>query len=140
MTRRVFPLPNVSDELPILLRAYVESAGRDWRKLRRSNRRLIQSASEWSLVFDTETTTDPGQALRVGFCRIYYRDELRRHVLFYAADITASDLKVVTRYVKSECIELMTRDSFIDGIWKRTRDSTVASPSDAAPPRPAAAR
>ena len=26
MTRRLFPHPNVSDELPILLRAYVESA------------------------------------------------------------------------------------------------------------------
>jgi hypothetical protein len=74
MTRRVFPCPNVSDELPILLRAYVESAAKDPNSARRSEQGP-KNASDWSLVFDTETTTDPGQALRIGFCRVYHRDE-----------------------------------------------------------------
>ena len=118
MTRRLFPCPDVSDELPIALRAYVESAGKGKKRRRRGNEQRTLTASEWSLVFDTETTTDPGQALRVGFCRIYYRDELRRHVLFYDADIlSASDLKIVKRYAKSAGIELMTREEFIDGIF-----------------------
>jgi hypothetical protein len=116
MTDRLFPCPNITDELPILLRAYVESDKRDRKSARPSSQRVIQSASDWSLVFDTETTTDPGQALRVGFCRIYYRDELRRHVLFYDDGLGGNDLKVVKQYVGSG-VELMTRTEFIDAIF-----------------------
>jgi hypothetical protein len=116
MTQRLFLCPNVSDERPVLLRAYVESAKRDRTSARRSSQQIIQSASEWSLAFDTETTTDPGQALRVGFCRIYYRDELRRHVLFYDDGLGGNDLKVMKQYVGSG-VELMTRTEFIDAIF-----------------------
>jgi predicted transcriptional regulator with HTH domain len=116
MTRRMFPCPNVSDELPIRLRAYVESAQKDPSKLRRSGRQQLQSASDWSLVFDTETTTDPGQSLRIGFCRVYHRNELRRHVLFYADDLKGNDLSVVKRYAKPG-LEIMPREEFIDTIF-----------------------
>ena len=117
MTRRLFPSLIVSDELPILLRAYVENAQKDPSKLRRSAKRIQQGASHWSLVFDTETTTDASQALRIGFCRVYHRDELRRHVLFYDPDLTANDLNIVMRYGKSSGVELMIRDVFIDKIF-----------------------
>src|SRR3984957_21121860 len=118
MTRRLFPCPNTPDELPILLRAYVESVKKDPRKARRSSKQIIQSASDWSMIIDAETTIDPGQALRVGFCRVYYRDELRLHVLFYDADVlTASDLQVARRYAKSIQIEFMRRDEFIDKVF-----------------------
>jgi hypothetical protein len=118
MTRPMFPCPNVSDELPILLRAFVESAKRDPNKTRRATKQGPQNASDWSLIIDAETTTDAGQALRVGFCRVYYRDGLRQHVLFYDPDVlTANDLNIVTRYGKSSGVELMTRDVFIDKIF-----------------------
>lgn len=120
MTHRLFPCPNVSDERPIMLRAFVESATRDPKGPRRAAQSAIQRSSEWSLVFDTETTTDAGQALRIGFCRIYYRDEPRRHVLFYNPDpdvLSASDRKVISQYEKSTQIEVMTRDEFVDAIF-----------------------
>ena len=116
MTRPVFP--SVTDELPILLRAFVESAKKDPRKRRRSPHGPIQSASEWTLAFDTETTIDPGQALRVGFCRVYYRDELRWHGLFYDANVlTSSELQLARRYAESKQIEFMSRDEFIDKVF-----------------------
>lgn len=116
MTRRLFPCPEISDELPILLRAYVESAKKDPKKAGRSSQRETQGASDWSLVFDTETTTDPGQSLRIGFCRVYYRDELRRHVLFYGDDLRGADLKVVKQYPRSG-LEIMPREEFVDTIF-----------------------
>jgi hypothetical protein len=120
MTRQPFPCPDVTDERPIMLRAYVESATKGLQGPRRSAHSAIQSSSDWSLVFDTETTTDAGQALRIGFCRVYHRDELRRNVLFYNPDpnvLTASDHKVIMRYQKSTRVEVMTRDEFVDKIF-----------------------
>jgi hypothetical protein len=116
MTGILFPCPQGSDKLPILLRAYVESAQKDPSKLVRSGRQQLQGASDWSLVVDTETTTDPGQSLRVGFCRIYHRGELRRHVLFYADDLTGRDLIIVKQYAKPG-LEIMSRGEFVDKIF-----------------------
>src|SRR5882757_5292441 len=116
MTRRQFPCPNVSDELPILLRAYVESAKIDPKKARRSSQRGNQGASDWSFVFDTETTTDTGQSLRIGFCRVYYRNDLRRHVLFYGDNLSGNDLKIVKQYAKPG-LEIMPREEFINTIF-----------------------
>jgi hypothetical protein len=118
MTRGPLPYPNVSDELPIFLRAFVESAKRDPRKLRQPGTQRIQGASDWSVVFDTETTTDPGQSLRIGFCRVYYRDELRHHILIYDPDALAkAETGVVRRYAKSSGVVLMSRDEFVDKIF-----------------------
>jgi hypothetical protein len=118
MTRRAFRSPIVSDELPILLRAYVENAQKDPSKMRRSPKRSQQGASDWSLVFDTETTTDASQALRIGFCRVYRRDELQRHALFYAPDcVTENELKIIKLHSKRSGVELMTRDDFIENIF-----------------------
>jgi hypothetical protein len=116
MNRRFSPVPSVTDKLPILLRAYVESATKDPKRVRRSSGHAIQGASDWSLVFDTETTTDPGQAMRIGFCRVYYRNELRRHVLFYADDLRGNDLSVVKRHAKPG-LEIMPPKEFIDTIF-----------------------
>jgi hypothetical protein len=116
MIRQLFTSPDVSDELPIRLRAYVESAQKDPSKSRLFGRQQVQGASECSLVFDTETTTDPGQALRIGFCRVYYGDELRRHVLFHDDDLGGNDLKVVKQYARCD-LEIMSRKEFIDKIF-----------------------
>jgi hypothetical protein len=116
MSHRLSTNPDVSDELPILLRAYVESAQRDPGKFRRSGGQNLQGAADWSVVFDTETTTDPGQAVRIGFCRVYYKDELRRHVLFYADDLSPSDLRAVKQYAKAG-LEIMPHEEFIDTIF-----------------------
>jgi hypothetical protein len=116
MTGRALPIPDVSDELPILLRAYVESELKEPRKMRSISGQHIQSASDWSVIIDCETKVDPGQALRVGFCRVYYRDELRRLVLFYADDLSGRDLKVVRRFARPG-LEIMSHAEFIDKMF-----------------------
>ena len=116
MTRRIFPKPSISDELPILLRAFVEKAQKDPSKYRRASGQNLQAASEWSMVIDCETTTDPGQSLQIGFCRIYYGNELRRHVLFHADDLGGSDLKIVNNFAKPG-LEILSRQEFIESIF-----------------------
>ena len=109
--------PFVTDRLPILLRAFVESASKPSRRRADIRPNPRQGSSEWSLIFDTETTTDPGQALRIGFCRVYFRDELRHNVLFYdPTAVTDREVRLITRFVQSRKIELMQRDDFVDTI------------------------
>lgn len=75
-------------------------------------------SSDWSVVFDCETKTHPGQALRVGFCRVYYKEELRKEVCFYSRErISKVELSRIEAYVKTAGIELMPRDEFIDKIF-----------------------
>jgi hypothetical protein len=116
MTNRQLPYPKISDELPILLRAFVESARKNPSKSRGSGRQNLQAASDWSVIIDNETTTDPGQSLRIGFCRVYHRDEMRRHVLFYADDLSGNDLRIVRQFAKPD-LEIMSREEFIDTIF-----------------------
>jgi hypothetical protein len=116
MTNRQLPFPKVSDELPILLRAFVESAQKVPRNFRLASGQNPQAASDWSIVIDNETTTDPGQSLRVGFCRVYHRDEFRRHVLFHADDLSGNDLKIVNQFARPH-LEIMSREEFVDTIF-----------------------
>ena len=113
---RILPKLKVSDELPILLRAFVESAVKDPSRLRKVGGKILQAASDYSIIIDDETTTDPGQSLRIGFCRVYYRDELRRQVLFYADDLCESDLKIVSQFGKPG-LEIMSREEFAETIF-----------------------
>src|SRR3546814_2373910 len=62
--------PPVTDELLISLRAYAEPASKKAKAKDAVASKKRQStpppASDWVLIFDTETTTDAGQALRFG--------------------------------------------------------------------------
>ena len=59
----------VTDELPISIRAYARPA---WESVSdqaagsKSPGKRQMPASDWTLIFDTETTSDAGQALRFG--------------------------------------------------------------------------
>ena len=108
--------PHVSDERPILLRAFVESARRTKRNGRSSTNQANEGGSDLSLIFDTETTIDPGQSLRIGFCRVYNRKILKRNVVFYD-ECLGNDLKVLRKYASENGVELMTRAEFIDTIF-----------------------
>ena len=72
------------DRLPIAIRAFAspaEQAGdkktahKPWAK--------PASPSEWTLVFDTETTVDAAQRLRIGAYQFRKGDELEEEGLFY---------------------------------------------------------
>ena len=100
----------------IQLRAYVEDARgkRRWSKVSTNS----IGPSEYCLVFDTETRTDAGQALTVGFCRVYHSGRLIRHVLFYAPEtITIAEKAVAERYAERIGCIAMTREQFIDDVF-----------------------
>lgn len=112
------PIP-VAEHLPILLRAFAEPAtsGQKQPRRRKANGNHLH-ASEWSLVFDCETTTDPGQALRFGFCRVYRNEELRKHICFYRPDgVSKSELALIKKCATTHEFEVMPTAEFIDKVF-----------------------
>jgi hypothetical protein len=77
--------------------------------------------SRWSLSFDTETTTDPGQSLRVGAYQLRRGSRLAQVGLIYEpAAITASELKTLRAYAVGHGLVLLSRSEFVDGVFLPT--------------------
>jgi hypothetical protein len=115
---RKHPAPGPENQT-ILLRALAEPA-KSSRKGKRPQppKGALLESSDWSLVFDCETTTDPGQALRFGFCRVYFREDLRREVCFYRTGrVLKSEVSLIKAYAEAVGVEVMPCDEFIDKIF-----------------------
>ena len=105
------------DRLVIQLRAYVEAKQpATWDQDR-------AGPSNVSVIFDTETTTEPSQRLRFGAYQIREGDSLLERGLFYAEDMPASDLATLTAEFEAmtptnagEQLRLLTRAEFVDQI------------------------
>lgn len=123
MTR--LPIPPISDRLPIALRAYAAptftelkgSDGDSEKEKDQSRPRPVAEKSSWTLVFDTETTTDPGQALRFGTYQLFDSDALVETGIFYDPEADPTDIETVRGYADREKIALHTRQSFVDEIF-----------------------
>jgi hypothetical protein len=84
---------------------------------RRNKAGRALDTSDWTVVFDCETTTDPGQALRLGFCRVYFREELRHEICFYKPGMLYQrDAASIRRWASRANVALMSCDEFIDKI------------------------
>jgi hypothetical protein len=102
-----------TDHLPIAVRAYVPLAKAD--RPRRS--RLSPEPSDWVLVFDTETTTDPSQHLRFGAFQLRYAGKLVKHGLFYdPTALTKTDQRVLARYARANKLELLSAADFVENV------------------------
>jgi hypothetical protein len=116
-----FFAPPITDELPISIRAYAipiaDNLGAETAK--RPKRQDSQlKASLWSLTFDTETSTDPGQALRFGTYQLRKADSLIEAGIFYDPDgVTESELALMKAFADREGIAIRDRDSFVDEIF-----------------------
>lgn len=115
------PAPDITDQLPIALRAF---AGPQFTELKEPptsplrRKRSKVSASPWSLVFDTETTTDAGQALRFGTYQVRRAGELCGSGIFYEpSTITTAELETLRAYAESAGLMLLTRDEFAERIF-----------------------
>lgn len=98
----------VSDHLPISLRAYAEPT-----KARKPHRSI--KASDWSLVFDCETHTDAGQALRFGAFQLRKGSELKWAGLFYdPAGVSQSELATLRAFARRSRLLALTREEFVD--------------------------
>jgi hypothetical protein len=103
-----------SDYLPVAVRAYVPLAIIE----RPRKQRPIPTPSEWVLVFDTETTTDPAQRLRFGSFQLRHAGKLVKHGLFYdPAALTASDQRVIRSFARANGLELLTVADFIEDVF-----------------------
>ncbi|WP_337188670.1 hypothetical protein [Phenylobacterium sp.] len=93
-----------ADALPLLIRGYARpvddtppAPGR-WK----SKRQPLRS-SDWSIVFDTETTIDPRQRFRIGVYRIYERERLDEERFFFdPAMLTAEEASLLNSYSQSK--------------------------------------
>jgi hypothetical protein len=105
---------------PIILRAFAGLAKpASKRKKSFQRKQATLGASDWSAVIDCETTTDPGQALRFGFCRVYFREQLRREICFYRqAALPPRELALLNRYAEEAQIEAMPCEEFMEVFYK----------------------
>lgn len=106
------------DRLPIALRAYAtpplppDDEGPN--KKRQSE---PAPASEWTLIFDTETTVDAAQRLRIGAYQFRNRDELDEGGLFYdPAIISKEELSLLRRVSAERGLALRSVPEFIDDV------------------------
>ncbi|WP_293881251.1 hypothetical protein [Sphingomonas sp.] len=113
--------PAITDRLPVSLRAYAApqfSPVPDAEKPTAKAKRPAAPASSWTLIFDCETSTHPGQALRFGAYQFRNGDELDEAGIFYDPDgVTADELETLRNHATGNGLELRTRESFVDDVF-----------------------
>jgi hypothetical protein len=73
--------------------------------------------SEWVLIFDTETTTDPAQRLRFGSFQLRFKGDLDRSGLFYhPSALSARDKRVLVQFAAEHRLELLTVEEFVEDV------------------------
>lgn len=106
-------------ELEVAVRAWATPDKKP--RPRRGAARVDQGPSGWTLVFDTETTTDPGQGLRIGCYQLLRGGRLREEGLFHEpASLTPSELELVRTYSAAHGLRLLTRDDFAEDVFLKT--------------------
>ena len=70
------------------------------------------------LVFDTETTADHYQNLKIGYFKLYHSGYLQSHGLFYHPyTLDDTEMQTLETFAAKERIPLYEVDEFIDGIF-----------------------
>ena len=98
-------------ETELFVRAYSEAPNR---KPLSAKERFAKPdlTSDWQVIFDTETTVDAVQKLRVGICQVRKAGILQREFIFPADDLTDDDLLVVRDYAAASDLELISLEEF----------------------------
>ncbi|WP_439619815.1 hypothetical protein [Hyphomonas sp.] len=95
----------------LYVRAYTEKPG-SIPVAAKPARKTLDEPSPWTIIFDTETTIDAAQRLRIGFCQVRKYGKLVRELLFYGPELPASDMRVVRAYAAANGLTLATVDEF----------------------------
>jgi hypothetical protein len=90
------------DRLPIAVRAYATPPLPPDDEGQKKRQGEPAPASEWTLIFDTETTVDAAQRLRIGAYQFRNRDELDEGGLFYDPAIISEEELSLLRRVSAE--------------------------------------
>jgi hypothetical protein len=105
---------SIVDCLPVGVRAYVPLA-----KAERARKpRPEPEPSEWVLIFDTETSTDPAQRLRFGSFQLRKAGALEKHGLFYdPSALTEREQRLLADFARSNGLELLTATEFVENVF-----------------------
>ena len=111
-------LPKQVDELTISLRAYAISEGKLPKSNGRRPRRPDPKPSQWTLIFDTETTRDAGQTFRFGTYQIRNAEALDEAGIFYEPTVLGpEDTATLRAHATAHGLRLITREAFVDEIF-----------------------
>ena len=108
------------DQLEIFLRAYVPPRPKQTDKHtdERESQKPNQGPSEYTLIFDTETTIDERQSLRCGAWQFRKSDELVEGGLFYdPRELKSAEQRMLKAYAKLHALRLMTVRKFVDAVF-----------------------
>ena len=118
------PPPAEDDPTTIAVRAYVERQEKSRRKhskpgdLTKRYRPSHIPASEFTLVFDTETNLDAAQDLRFGTYQVREGDELDEEGIFFdPARLPKRDQAIIQRYATEHGLKVRTLDDFIKEVF-----------------------
>tara|TARA_R110002049_G_scaffold306155_1_gene504129 strand:- start:1519 stop:4254 length:2736 start_codon:yes stop_codon:yes gene_type:complete len=100
----------------LYVRAYTEKPG-STPVAAKPARKTVDEPSPWTVIFDTETTTDAAQSLRIGFCQVRKHGKLMREILFYDPGLSASDMRAVMAYAAANELTLATVEEFRRGVF-----------------------
>ena len=105
------------DRLPIAVRAYATQSRPPDKGPKKKRQGKPAPASEWTLVFDTETTVDAAQRLRIGAYQFRRGDKLDESGLFYDPGIISEgDLASLRRVCRERELKLRTVAEFVDEV------------------------
>lgn len=108
------PSEDHRDELEIAIRSYVTKRPLVKTKKPRRMPAPPNDPSEWTLVFDTETTSDHCQRLRFGSYEVRRDDDLRERGLFFDPDaMTVRETALLHRYAAAHGLAIMPVRQFV---------------------------
>jgi len=101
-----------AEPIPAIVRAYVPHQSKP------GSTGARVEPSQYSLVFDCETTSDTVHSLRFGCFQVYWQDFLQSQGLFYDPSLTSEhDLRVLTAAAGQHSLELLELGDFIDDVF-----------------------
>jgi transcriptional regulator with XRE-family HTH domain len=108
------------ESLPVAVRAYAEPP-RNRRRNKGTPKRKDLGPSEWTLIFDTETTTDSAQQLRFGAYQVRRSGELWEAGFFHdphdPLSSRSAELATLRAYAESHDLEVRTLQEFVEEVF-----------------------
>jgi hypothetical protein len=104
------------DNLAIAVRAYAKSNQDQLLSYQAKGKPIPYS--DWSLIFDTETTTDASQRLRFGCYQVRKKAVLKKQGIFYDSQtLSKAEQRTIEKFAKAKNHDLITTEEFIEQVF-----------------------
>lgn len=101
--------------LPIHVRAYVPDGSKP-----KSGRNHAPQASQWSIVFDCETTVDAAQQLRFGTYQLRKGGTIREQGYFYDENaLSREEMAILRATAAKQNVKAISKDAFVETVLYR---------------------